>query len=169
MNNVDRFAGTANCLSRSLLPVAFCVLLASLGCGGHGGAERFEVSGAVTYDGQPVPVGSIVFLPDTTKGNSGPAGSAYIEDGRYDTREGGKGIVGGPHLVQIMGYDGVAVGEEIPACSPLFPRYETAVDFPKEDTIRDFDCSGPKPSATSRIEPEGGKGRVRLFATVYDR
>jgi len=45
-----------------------------------------------------VPVGTIVFEPDVTKGNKGAAGVARIKDGTFDTRQDdGRGKVGGPH------------------------------------------------------------------------
>src|SRR5689334_1330990 len=88
-------------------PVAACLALA--GCGG-GTAGRYEVAGAVTYDGKPVPTGKVYFTPDASKQNAGPQGVGDIKDGRYDTRQ-GKGGPGGPVLVHIEGYDGRATAE----------------------------------------------------------
>ena len=112
------------------------------GCGGktNDGPARFQVSGEVTYDGQPVPKGDIFFEPDGSKGNSGPQSRATIQDGQFET-EPGKGMIGGPHKVRITGTDGKPAnveGEELPGGLPLFPPYETQIDFPQEDTEQSF-------------------------------
>jgi hypothetical protein len=85
-----------------------------------------------------------VFRPDTTKGNSGPAGDADIVDGRYDTATAGHGTVGGPHEVIINGFDGNAKPEEeLPFGNPLFSDYSTTADMPATagGTV-DFDVPG---------------------------
>src|SRR5204862_378695 len=71
--------------------------LAAVGCG----ESRVEVSGEVTFDGKPVPAGRIYFNPDFTKGNDGPQGYADIKDGKFDTRNKGKGACGGPTIAVI--------------------------------------------------------------------
>jgi hypothetical protein len=48
------------------------------------------------------------------------------------------GTVGGPHLVRILGLDGIPRGELVNG-SPLFPEYNTTADLPKEDTTLDFE------------------------------
>ncbi|ASV74064.1 hypothetical protein THTE_1462 [Thermogutta terrifontis] len=99
---------------------------------GGGGPKTYHVSGTVTLDGKPVPAGSILFEPDQSKGNTGPAGFAKIKDGKYDTRQNGRGTVGGPHVVRIIALDGVPA-EELPEGTPLAPEYVTHVDLPKEN------------------------------------
>jgi len=80
------------------------IAVAITGCGSAtDGPKRFDVSGNVTFDGKPVEYGSIIFTPDTTKQNSGPQGMAKIRDGKYDTSNEGRGVVGGPHHVIITG------------------------------------------------------------------
>jgi hypothetical protein len=54
------------------------------GCNGTD-VPRHDVSGSVIFGGQPVPAGTILFRPDTAQGGSGPAGTAVITGGRYDT------------------------------------------------------------------------------------
>lgn len=126
---------------RVSVAVALAALFMFTGCGGRGdGPPRFDVSGTATFQGQPIPVGSIIFEPDASKGNSGPGGFARITDGKYDThREAGQGTVGGPHLVRITGTDGKPSDEYAPEGSALFPEYRTTVDLPKERTTHDFD------------------------------
>lgn len=121
------------------LAVASC-LFAVVGCGSDEGVARYRVTGDVTYAGQPVPRGFVTFSPDAESGNSGPGGGAPIYNGKFDTNK-GKGIVGGPHQVRIIGYDGVPTemeGEELADGKPLFPPYETKLDLPSEDGTRDF-------------------------------
>lgn len=120
--------------------------LTTIGCGG-GGPDRHQVSGRVTYKGEPVPKGFVTFMPDTSKGNSGPGGGAAIVDGQYRT-EPGKGIVGGPHLVRIVGYDGVATqesGEELPDGKSLFIPVQLQITFPTENSERDFELPVEEP------------------------
>ena len=61
------------------LVVAFAFATAS-GCGPTG-PERAEVSGTVTFNGQPVEQGAISFFP--TPGVIGPEAGAEIKDGKY--------------------------------------------------------------------------------------
>lgn len=84
--------------------LAVCVLASLPGCSKSDGPERHTLEGAVTVNGQPVRDGSIFFSPDSSQGNSGPGAVAMIRNGRYETPS-GHGIVGGPHIVEIMGYD----------------------------------------------------------------
>lgn len=111
------------------------------GCGqANDGPQRYRLSGSVTYDGKPVVAGFVTFAPDTAKGNSGPGGGAPIRNGNYRT-DADKGIVGGPHKVRIIGYDGVKTiveGEELTDGKPLFEPYEASINFPKQTSTQDF-------------------------------
>lgn len=107
------------------------------------GPDRFDVSGTVTYDGAPVPAGQIQFRPDSAKGHSGPAGFATITNGRYDTSRKGRGTVGGPHVVVIVGFTGppptdVQSDEDL-ADNSLFSEYQISADLPTETGQLDFD------------------------------
>jgi len=114
-----------------------CAVLAA-GCTG-GDLARYDVSGRVTYRGQPVPAGTIIFEPDDSKGNEGPQGIAPIVQGRYDTSQGGKGTVGGPHRVTILGCDGVTISETSPQGKTLFEPYSTTAELPRAKGTVDFD------------------------------
>jgi hypothetical protein len=117
-----------------LIPLA--VVLA--GCGGE---KSYHLSGTVSFQGKPVPAGHIVFEPDASAGNSGPAAFAKIKDGHYDTRIlDGRGTVGGPHLVLIHGRDGIPRGELLNGL-PLFRDYNTKVDLPKANGKQDFEVT----------------------------
>lgn len=111
--------------------------LAASGCGSADGPPRYPVEGAVTYQGQPVPAGRIVFEPDGSQGNQGPAASASIDAGNYETPS-GKGAVGGPHRVRIEGFEGGGTGEA-PMGPMLFPEYQTTVGLPEQASTQDFE------------------------------
>lgn len=118
--------------------LAYLALLCT-GCGSSGGTNPFEVAGTVTFNGQPVPAGVVLFTPDGAKGNHGATGFAKIKAGKFDTRDEGRGTVGGPHVVAINGFDGVPAPQaELPDGKPLFPDYTVRVDLPKETTTHDF-------------------------------
>ncbi len=89
----------------ALATAVAAALLTSGGCGPKGPA-RYALSGKVTYHGAPVPWGCITFLPDGTKGNSGPATLAPIVNGAYQTKA-GEGTIGGPHVVLIDAFEAV--------------------------------------------------------------
>jgi hypothetical protein len=122
--------------------IALTIMLLT-GCSRNDGPQRYTVSGKVTYDGKPVPKGFVTFSPDTEAGNSGPGGGAEVRDGVYQTAP-GKGVVGGPHRVRIIGFDGIArteSGEELADGAALFPTYQSTVDFPKADATHDFEVT----------------------------
>ena len=119
-------------LSTGLLATAL------VGCGRSGPAS-YEVSGMVTYAGQPVPAGKIVFEPDRQAGNSGHASTAFFSEGRYQTVA-GRGPGSGPHLARIYGYkSGRDESGMILFGDPLFPRYVAKVDLPPQDSTQDFE------------------------------
>jgi hypothetical protein len=122
---------------RAMIPITVLMLALSLvGCGGPSGPKRFEVQGAVTYDGKPVPAGQITFEPDDSKGNKGPAAYALIHGGRYLIPR-AKGSVAGAVVVQIKGCDGVRSAES-PEGAMLFPLHEERLELPSRDTAKDF-------------------------------
>jgi len=113
----------------------------TLGLVGCDSGSDHRVSGMVTFNGKPVPKGFISFSPDTAKGNTGPGGGAEIVEGKYRTKA-GKGVMSGAYKVRIVGYSGVPTnehGEEILDGPPLFTPYEVEVDFPAENTKKDFE------------------------------
>ena len=111
---------------------------------GIGGCDRskpptvYDVSGRVTFAGNPIPTGRVVFEPDTSRGGTGMTSIADIINGHYVTRP-GRGFGGGPCRVTIYGSDGT-----LPAENPddhddaLFSPWQTAIDLPRESCQRDF-------------------------------
>jgi len=117
--------------------MALMLLLA--GCGGSEGPPKFHIEGAVTFEGEPVPAGEISFEPDSSQGNSGPGTIVPIIDGRYNS-SGTGGIIGGPMIARIVGYDGNAVEQSDFGVS-LFSQISVSVDLPQEDTSYDFELT----------------------------
>lgn len=113
----------------------------TVGCG-DAGPTTYEVSGSVTYKGKPVPKGSITLTPDSSEGNKGPGTVAAIEDGKFSTPP-GKGVVGGPYVLRIQGYDGVPIqggeGGMDETGTELFKPYELKKGLPKEDSELDIE------------------------------
>jgi hypothetical protein len=139
-----------------VVALALSATLVYSGCGGDSGPQQYHVSGTVTFGGQPVAGGSILFEPDASKGNQGPAGYAKIKDGKYDTKVDGKGPVGGPHTVTITGLNDEIDPDLFPEGKPIFQDYKSSVDLPKEQTTQNFDV--PQSAATPAQAPAGPIG-----------
>lgn len=135
-------------IRRTLTVLAALALIVGLGCGN----SDVQVTGTVNFDGKPVKKGFITFEPDTTKGHKGKGGGAPIVDGTYTSLP-GKGVVPGPYVVKIVGYDGVPTkesGEDLPDGKPLFPIYQTTADF-SSSSKQDFNIP------VQGAQPGGGK------------
>jgi hypothetical protein len=129
--------------------VAIAVAIAS-GCSKPpSGPARFPVTGQITFDGKPVPRGTIAFEPDTQAGNSGPGGYGTITDGRFTTHP-RMGAVSGAQFVRIAGFDGQATAELIDG-KPLFPEHTTTVELPAKAATIDFEVplTAKKPKKTA--------------------
>ncbi len=80
-------------------------LVVLVGCGDGSELQRETVSGTVKYQGQPVPDGSITFVPlNDTKG---PGAGAIIKNGQYTVTAGG-GVPVGTYRVEIQALREVA-------------------------------------------------------------
>lgn len=102
------------------------LLLAALTLGCAHQEKLYDLSGNVTFDGQPVPAGVIFFDP---AGESGDQGFASIKQGKFDTKSDGKGVRGGKYSVRVLGYDGQPA-DEAPHGQPLFAEYTVQHDLP---------------------------------------
>jgi hypothetical protein len=71
--------GFGKCTVALALAAAILCFL-SLGC--NSGSAKAKIHGKVTLDGQPVPNGSIAFIPNDGKGQTA---GALIKDGSYET------------------------------------------------------------------------------------
>lgn len=138
-----------------LVVTGFGVFLTlAAGCSSQPDLGRETLRGNVTFNGQPLPVGEIQFRPDFDRGNQGPGTIAKIVDGTYQTPE-QKGIIPGPMVVTISGFDGIPYeykdgGETIveKRGKPIFTNYRTNVEIPKGSN--EFDISIPQSAATGK-------------------
>ncbi len=118
------------------------LLLAVLGCSGE---RRNALSGRVSYKGEPIPYGRIVFEPDTAKGQKGVQGVAEIHDGTYQTSP-AAGTLAGPYQAHITGYAGPPDHKrKPPGPGPaLFKEYIIAVELPDGAAEINFDVPDRK-------------------------
>lgn len=149
--------GTFRRLTAGLLAVG---VVWAAGCGG--GPKTYRVSGTVTFNGQPVPMGKIYFDPDTAAGGSGPSGFADIVDGKFDTSAAnGKGVAGGPTVVRIQGHKKESADAISGYGPPLFAEHTVKADLPREAATKDFDVpvSAAKglPKKTAPLDPVPGQ------------
>jgi hypothetical protein len=80
------------------------LLLALAGCGGDS-IERTVVKGKVTFDGQPLATGTILFVPE--QGTVGAPVQCKIENGEFSSAgqtSDKRGAVVGPNKVEITAY-----------------------------------------------------------------
>ena len=135
-------------------------LVLAAGCGEQG----YRVSGKVTFDGQPVPMGKIYFDPDTAAGGSGASGFADIVDGKFDTSAAnGRGMSGGPTMVRIQGHKKEPADATSGYGPPLFAEYTVKATLPSATSTKDFDvpASAAKglPKDTAPLDPVPGQER----------
>jgi len=122
---------------------ALLVVVATLfGCGPRG-PQRFQFEGKVTFDGKPVPCGTIRFEPDSTKGNTGPVGYTAIKDGHYTTAtEGSKGSLKGPIVAFLTG--GPAPDPKVEFPKMWFIDYRTTLTVEQKAGVTTLDFDVPK-------------------------
>lgn len=88
--------------------IALFMLMGLLGCG-PGKPALTEISGTITFKGEPIPAGDISFTPDVSISN-GQLRMYMVKDGKFnseDTPE--SGLLPGKYKVRINGYDGVQI------------------------------------------------------------
>ncbi|QDS89976.1 hypothetical protein EC9_41780 [Rosistilla ulvae] len=115
-------------------------LTALVGCGASdAGPGKYSVTGNVTFQGQPLPEGEILFAPDTSSGNQGPASVAYVKDGKFSTQP-GMGLVGGAYTLEVTGYQTKSEMDQDgePIVEPLFDTFVTSHKFEHQDSTYDF-------------------------------
>lgn len=99
------------------------LLAVTLGTGCGSKSSQVPVRGEVRFRGSPIPLGKIVFSPDTTRGNSGPQGFAAIENGRFDTSaKTGRGSVPGPVVIKVEAYEASPLGGDAFLGKALFSK-----------------------------------------------
>ena len=79
-----------------------------LGCGDDSGlGTRYKITGKVTYKGEPVPQGTVNFIPVKPPPPEGRAATGEIKNGSYtlSTAGGGDGALAGEYNVAIVAVD----------------------------------------------------------------
>jgi hypothetical protein len=112
-------ATAVGCLALGLLSG-----LGGLGCG----SPLAEVSGTVKLDGQPVPEGSIQFIP--VEGTTGPSAGAAIKDGRYHIPR-DKGAAVGKNRVELRAFKVSGRKVQDPTAPPGALTEERVQAFPR--------------------------------------
>ena len=102
-------------LSRSLIVLmAGCLLLPLAGCQKKSNLPPLAVTtGTVTYEGKPLTSGLVTFVPDVSKGTTGPTGIGYIQsDGTYRIQTAQQdGALVGHHKIRVKSVDTTKFGE----------------------------------------------------------
>jgi hypothetical protein len=91
------------------LAIACLSLAAGGGCGSEPHYEHARVHGKVTYQGKPVPLGSVLFVPVQAPpdGSMQPASGAIGPDGTYELHSrADEGAILGEHKVVVVAVDG---------------------------------------------------------------
>jgi hypothetical protein len=138
-------------MRRSALRLAVLAAILGLATGCSGSRPKtIQLSGKVTFKGQPVPAGYLSFLPDASQGGRGEVRVVQIKDGVYDSsREKNPGLYPGPTLVRIGGFDGKPL-HLYPQGKQIFNPYEVRETI--EAGTKDFDV--PASAANNlRIAP----------------
>lgn len=125
-----------------LMLVAGVVLIS--GCPGQeAGPEKYEVTGAVTYDGEPIQSGEMYFEPaDDRPANAATMSRGLIEDGRYTAQ-----IVGGLLNVSVRDTTGDLdldpEGAQAGATPTLRGTWRGEISFPSLEDYASREESGP--------------------------
>lgn len=133
----------------SSLTLLLCCCM-SLGC--NPGPKVSQISGTVTFKGQPVPAGYITFTPDVAAGTLGQVVGFQIQNGKYDSATNvPPGLPPGKYMVRIGGFD----GKRIPMWGQgkqIFNPVDDQCDVPEGSTTRDFEVPASA-GQNVRIEP----------------
>lgn len=107
------------------------------GCGTNGSKwSRVHVTGTVTYEGQPVPDGSITLRP--AAGTAGPAAGAAIVNGDYEIPEGDGPALGTYQAtITVVMFNGPRVNAG-PRDIPEMHRFEQEVEFEEAEERKNF-------------------------------
>jgi hypothetical protein len=98
-----------------------------------------QLSGKVTFKGQPVPAGYITFMPDVGNGNRGTTKLIKIKDGIYDSSQAppDQALTPGAYQLRIAGFDGQALPKFNQGKQIFNPVEETFV-VPDSVSTKDF-------------------------------
>jgi hypothetical protein len=145
------------------------VLFSRAGCKPDNGLTLSRVRGKVTYMGEPVRWGNVLFVPDGSRGTGGPPAMGLISlEGTYSmaTEDADDGAVVGTHKVGIVGL------EPIPLNGETGPPDPTKVIAAKAAKVRELlkgrnrTRSRPQPKETT---PGKDAEKVRTMTLVDGR
>jgi hypothetical protein len=97
----------------------------------------YDVSGAVTFAGRPVPIGLVIIEPDSSKGNTGTQTQGLIRDGHYRTLS-GHGAIAGPVIITVNANDGNPK-PMWPHGKLLFRTYQYRIELPTHSSTLDIE------------------------------
>jgi len=131
--------------------VCLAAILVAAGCSGAK-TKVAQLSGKVTFKGQPVPTGYITFMPDSSAGNVGQIKKFDIKDGTYDTKQGpDPGVQPGPNILTVAGFDGKVIAY-YPQGKQIFNAVELKETIPEGATTKDIPI--PDSAANNlRVQP----------------
>lgn len=120
--------------------IRYCVVML-LGLGMVVGCSneppKSEISGTVTFKGEPIPAGDISFTPDVSI-VGGQLQMYMIKDGKFNSEDKpGSGLLPGAYKIRINGYD----GKQIPmyfSGKQIFNAIEESIVVDQPKMTRDF-------------------------------
>lgn len=130
-----------------------CCLVFVIGCNQQ--PKMSQLSGNVTFKGQPVPAGYISFTPDVGRGNKGQLRVFQISEGVYDSvKASPPGLPPGIYLIRIGGFDGKRI-----------PRYGQGKQIFNE--VTDLEHTVPEGTSTKDfVIPESAGQNVIIQPTA---
>jgi hypothetical protein len=117
-------------------PLIALLVFSVAGCSSQ--AKVAQLSGKLTFKGQPVPAGYISFTPDVAAGNLGQIKVLQVKDGVFDSaKEPEPGLKPGKYQLRIAGFDGVRIplfgqGKQI------FNAFTEDFEVPEGTTTKEF-------------------------------
>jgi hypothetical protein len=146
---------------RWLAIAAACGLI---GCGPSNGLTMGRITGTITYRGEPVEFGDVLFAPDESKGATGVASMGIIrKDGSYimSTQESGDGVIAGFHRV------GIRVLDPTPVRASPVPEPAPGASTAQEDLAARMARRKAQAPRTRRVHAKEDAPTVSFNGHVY--
>ena len=144
---------------RVLSAAAACLAIAA-GCSSE--TKTYKLSGNVTFKGQPVPAGYVMFTPDVASGALGQVRVFQIVDGKYDSDAATPpGMTAGKCMVRVAGFDGKPLPTFGQGKQIFNPVDLAAFTMPADETTKDFEVpasAGVNVKIVPTSDPPGGSG-----------
>ena len=137
-------ANLSSCVFAVSRVLGMLLLVVAAGCG-RGGPARYDISGTVQFRGNPVPAGTITFIPAGASAGHQPLGFCTFRDGEFQSRS-GRSPGAGSYRVLITVCDGVAyetrlgdIVEEHPLGKNIFSSHTIDLELPdRHGSVLDF-------------------------------